>query len=207
MPQTKFDLRKYNLLALIILVFFVGFFAHEDQGFIALSNFVKDNLAVIAIIISPIIAWGVAEIVRKKSESNKQKYEVLKTLMSYRHIKGSHEFLSALNRINLVFDRDSEIKDLVKNLWRSYIDKEERKVTNQKEIELIYKISKKMGFDISEFEIDNFFISGTQIIQPISQNQNSNSTTSQNQSNLFSQDIKTDSITANSFTYNHVSYV
>lgn len=207
MPQTKFDLKKYYLFILIVSVFFIGFFAHEDKGFVALSNFVQNNLAIITVVISPLIAWGVAEVVRKKDESNKQKYDVLKTLMSYRHIKGSHEFLSALNRVNLVFDRDTEIKDLVKNLHRSYLNNEKIKVTNQKEVELIYKISKKMGFDISEFEIDNFFMQGLpqQIfpVQIIQQQPPSGQTTPpQSQTVSISGVANTNSITASSITSN-----
>lgn len=205
MPQTGIDLKKYRLWIVVILAFFVGFFAHKDASFMFLSNFVKENMSIIAVIFSPLIAWAVAEITRGKSESNKQKYEVLKTLMSYRHIKGSQEFLSALNRINLVFDRDPEIKEIVRNLWQSYVNNEDQKVRSQKEVELVYKIAKKMGFEISEFEIDNFFIQALpqqvfpiQIIKQASNGQMTPPPQSQTASVSGNMDIN--SITAGSIT-------
>lgn len=205
MPQTGIDLKKYRLWIVVILAFFVGFFAHKDASFMFLSNFVKENMSIIAVIFSPLIAWAVAEITRGKSESNKQKYEVLKTLMSYRHIKGSQEFLSALNRINLVFDRDPEIKEIVRNLWQSYVNNEDQKVRSQKEVELVYKIAKKMGFEISEFEIDNFFIQALpqqvfpiQIIKQASNGQMTPPPQSQTASVSGNMDIS--SITAGSIT-------
>jgi len=82
----------------------------------------------------------------------------LKELISFRHFKGSQNFLSALNRVILVFDNNEDIKRLVKELWNGYVNSENRSVSNHREVELIHAICKHMGRNVNEFEIDSFFI-------------------------------------------------
>lgn len=168
-----------------MLGIFVTLLMQKSQFFSALSNLVKQNIGIIAVIISPLIALWVGDMMRKKTDKHREEIEVLKNLISYRHHKGSSEFLSALNRIALIFDKNEKIKQQVKELWRSYTNKENPLVSKQKEVELVYEICKYKGYEVSEFEIDNFFVSdgpptGAPTIQIIQQNpipqQNSNST-------------------------------
>lgn len=188
-----------------MLGIFVTLMMQKSQFFVAISNLVKNNIGIIAVIISPLIALWVGDVMRKKTDKNKEEIEVLKNLISYRHNKGSHEFLSAINRIGLIFDKNEKIKYQVKELWRSYINKENQAVSKQKEIELVYEICKYKGYNLSEFEIDNFFVSdgppmGVPTINIIQQNpapqQNPNSTAS------VSGNSKTNSIVASSTTIN-----
>lgn len=148
----------------------IGFIVRDSATFLHYFETLKKNLAVFAVIFSPLITLVIAERLRQGADREDQKYDVLKNLISYRHIKGSHRFLSSLNRVNLVFDNDNQIKELVRSLWRSYVNNETQQITSQKEVELIHKISQKMGFDISEFDIDNFFMAKS--AQPISVIQN-----------------------------------
>ena len=75
-------------------------------------------------------------------------------------------------------------------------------MSKQKEIELVYEICKYKGYNLSEFEIDNFFVSNSPIaptIQIIQQNQtppqNPGSTASVSNNNM------TNSITSSSTTF------
>jgi len=192
------------MMITFLLGIFVTLLMQKSQFFSALSNLVKQNMSIIAVLISPLIALWVGDMMRKRTEKHKEEIEVLKNLISYRHHKGSPEFLSALNRIELIFDKNEKIKQQVKELWRSYTNKENLLVSKQKEVELVYEICKYKGYDVSEFEIDNFFVSDgppvgaptINIIQNPTTQQNHNSTASVSSNN------KTNSITSSSTTLN-----
>lgn len=161
-----------NFYLITIITFFIGVILtlifQKITFFIIVSDFVKEYLGIITIIISPLIALWVGDVMRRRSEANKQEYELLKDLISYRYARGSQEFLCSLNRIGLVFNRNEKIKRLIKELWRSYVNSENRLVSNQKEVELIHEICKYKNFDISEFDIDNFFVSkNSPVVSPI----------------------------------------
>lgn len=115
-------------------------------------------LSVGAILLAPVIAIFVGEQLRKRTEKEREEYETLRALVSFRHTTGSPEFLGALNRVVLVFDKNSEIKKLVKELWNGYVNGENPVVSKRRQIELIYAICKHMGRNVTEFEIDSFFV-------------------------------------------------
>lgn len=156
---------KNNYIFLITLAFLVGIFitlvAQRSPLFLTVSSFVKQYIGVIAIIISPLVALWAGNKISKNTEKRREEYEVLKNIISYRHNKTSHEFLSALNRTTLIFDRNEKIKQLIRNLWQSYVNKENSLVSSQKEVELIHEICKYKGYSVSEFDINNFFIQGS----------------------------------------------
>lgn len=197
---------KENYILSYIAIFLFGIFAtllmQNSQFFTSLSNLVKQNIGVVAVIMSPLIALWIGDVLRKRTDKNKEEIEVLKNLISYRHNKGSHEFLSALNRITLIFDKNEKIKQQVKELWRSYINKENLAVSKQKEIELVYEICKYKKYNISEFEIDNFFVHDGPPITPTIKifQQNQVPQQSPNSTASFLSDNKTNSITSSSTT-------
>ena len=105
---------KENYIALLLIAFLIGIFVtlmtQKSQFFFSLSKLVMQNIGIIAIIISPLIALWVGDKMRKRTDKDKEEIEVLKNLISYRHNKGSHEFLSAINRIGLIFHENEKIK-------------------------------------------------------------------------------------------------
>jgi len=200
---------KDNYISLIVISFLLGVFAilvmQKSQFFMTLSDFFKKYIEIITVVVSPLTALWVADIMRKRTDKNKEENEVLRNLISYRHQKGSSEFLSAINRIALTFDKNGKIKQQVKELWRSYTNKENPVVSRQKEIELVYEICKCKGYDISEFEIDNFFVSDGPIVTPviqIMQQQNPVSPQDPNSTASISNNNKTNCITSGSTTSN-----
>ncbi|MBU3924626.1 hypothetical protein KJ854_01680 [Patescibacteria group bacterium] len=144
----------YIVSILTVVFVIVGLFIARS-----LFGLNKETLMSIgAVILAPVIAIIVGEYLRQRTERQREEYETLKTLVSFRHTTGSHEFLGALNRVVLVFDKNKEIKNLVKELWNGYVNAESPAVSKRRQIELIYATCKHMKRDVTEFEIDNFFI-------------------------------------------------
>lgn len=192
----------YLISILTAVVGFIGLFIlHSSFG---LNK--ETTISIGAAILAPVLAIVVGEYLRQRTEKQREEYETLKALVSFRHITGSHEFLGALNRVVLVFDRNIEIKRLVKELWNGYVNVESPAVSKRRQIELIYAICKHMKRDVSEFEIDNFFIPATAPstsfpATPSSSSQNPNSTASDNSNFIIKTNSRSDhSITAGSFS-------
>ncbi len=189
----------YLVSSLSIIVGFVALFiVHYIFG---LNK--EITISIGAVIFAPVSAIIVGEYLRQRTEKQREEYETLKALVSFRHITGSQEFLGPLNRVVLVFDRNAEIKKLVKDLWSGYVNREDPTISKRRQIELIYAICKHMKRDVTEFEIDSFFIQAppSQVSTiPPSTPDNSNSTASNNndfitKTNSYSRH----SITASSF--------
>ncbi len=62
---------------------------------------------IIAILLSPIIAIGFGELLRKRSFKKDKRLAVLYNLMAYRDKVDSDEFLSALNSLKLFYQDES----------------------------------------------------------------------------------------------------
>ncbi|MDO8676674.1 MAG: hypothetical protein Q7K16_03450 [Candidatus Azambacteria bacterium] len=191
----------YLISILTAIIGFVGLFILHS--FFGLNK--ETTISIGAAIFAPVLAIVVGEYLRQRTERQREEYETLKALVSFRHITGSHEFLGALNRVVLVFDKNIEIKKLVKELWNGYVNIESPAVSKRRQIELIYAICKHMKRDVTEFEIDNFFIPATtpSISSPTTppySSQNSNSTASESSNFITKTNSRSDySVTAGSF--------
>lgn len=144
----------YVVSILTIIIGFVGLFI--GHSFFKLNK--EITISIGAAIFAPVLAIIVGECLRQRTQRQREEYDTLKELISFRHSRGSQNFLSALNRVILVFDNNADIKRLVKELWNGYVNKDEGAVSNRREVELIHAICKEMGRNINEFEIDSFFI-------------------------------------------------
>jgi len=197
-------LKKIQPIYIIsILTVVIGF-----AGLFILHSFFELNketvMSIGVAIFAPVLAIVVGEYLRQRTEKQREEYETLKDLVSFRHITGSQEFLGALNRVVLVFDGNIEVKRLVKELWTSYVNRENPTVSKRRQVELIYAICKHMKRDVTEFEIDSFFIPAPitqiQFQAPPSPLQNQNSTASDNSNFITKTNSQSDySITAGSF--------
>jgi len=74
---------------------------------------------IIAILLSPMIAIGLGELLRKRSFKKDKRLAVLYNLMAYRDKVESDEFLSALNSLKL-FYRDESLYSLTFELRKSF---------------------------------------------------------------------------------------
>ena len=150
-----------------------------------------------AVLMAPIFTIVIGEYLRLRSDRGKEEYETLKELIAFRHTKGSQEYLSALNKVILVFDNDKDIKRLVKEYWNGCVNLENSFVLNRRSVELIHAICKHMGRNVNEFEIDSFFIQVPIKLPPINTNQQNAPTSTAGSTH---QDGSTTSLSNNSIT-------
>ena len=92
---------------------------------------VKDIISIIAIIISPIVAVLVGQILQNREKKRADKMEVFKTLMVFRGLGWTPEKVKALNMIEVVFSNDKNVL----NQWKIYYDR--LCVENPNETELL----------------------------------------------------------------------
>lgn len=190
----------YIVSVLTAVIEFVGLFI--AYSFFRLNK--ETTMSIGAVILAPVIAIVAGEYLRQRTERQREEYETLKDLISFRHLKGSQNFLSALNRVILVFDNNVDIKRLVKELWNGYVNSENRSVSNRREVELIHAICKHMGRNVNEFEIDSFFIPASIPPTPATgatpQNPPSSTSGNTDQPPIITNSFISTSITAGSFT-------
>jgi len=111
---------------------------------------------IIAILLSPIIAIGIGELLRKRSFKKDKRLAVLYNLMAYRDKVESDEFLSALNSLKL-FYRDESLYSLTFELRKSF-QIEDLGRSNVLIVKIIKRICELEKFNhISVEDIDNLF--------------------------------------------------
>ncbi|MBU4419261.1 MAG: hypothetical protein KJ594_05225 [Candidatus Omnitrophica bacterium] len=111
---------------------------------------------IIAILLSPIIAIGVGELLRKRSFKKDKRLAILYNLMAYRNKVESDEFLSALNSLKL-FYQDENLYSLTFELRKSFqaTDLDRANVLIAKIIKRVCELEKFNH--ISTEDIDNLF--------------------------------------------------
>ena len=84
-----------------------------------------DNIAwtiinILAVLLSPIIALWISNIVQERKEKRKEKMQILKILMTQRFSVKNIEYVNALNLIDVVFVDSKDIRSAYKNLYNEY---------------------------------------------------------------------------------------
>lgn len=97
---------------------------------------------IIAILLSPIIAVVIGELLRKRNFEKQKKLEILHDLIAYRDRPDSIEFLRALNLLRLFFSKDNELKKLVNNLYEKFLKRDQGLVEPETCTNLVVKIIK-----------------------------------------------------------------
>src|SRR3989338_7595665 len=118
----------YLISILTAIIGFTGLFI--THLFFGLNK--ETTISIGAAIFAPVLAIIVGEYLRQRTERQREEYETLKALISFRHISGSPEFLGPLNRVILVFDKNSEVKKLVKDLWNGYVNKDDPVISKRR---------------------------------------------------------------------------
>src|SRR3989344_9014061 len=98
---------------------------------------------IIAIIISPLVAVPVGEILRKRNFKKESELRILNNLVSYRHKVESDEFLSALNSLKL-FYKNEGLNNLSFELRKSFQRQDASGEGDKGSSALIAKIIKKV---------------------------------------------------------------
>ena len=112
-----------------------------------------DVINIISIIVSPIIAVIVGQILQNNSKKRAEKLEIFKTLMVSRGLGWSVESVRALNVIEVVFGDDKNVL----NQWKIYYDRLCVENTNETELakiksegdKLLEVIAKSLGYKIT----------------------------------------------------------
>lgn len=112
-----------------------------------------DVINIISIIVSPIIAVIVGQILQNNSKKRAEKLEIFKTLMVSRGLGWSVESVRALNVIEVVFGDDKNVL----NQWKIYYDRLCVENPNETELakiksegdKLLEVIAKSLGYKIT----------------------------------------------------------
>ena len=88
-----------------------------------MENLTLNIINIIAIIISPIIAFGISNHIQDRKEKRKEKIQILKILMTQRFSPKNIEYVNALNLIDIVFIDSEKVRSAYKNLYSLYANK------------------------------------------------------------------------------------
>lgn len=124
---------------------------------------IQDLIMMGAILIGPLLAVQVTRYFDERKEIKDRKLKIFRTLMATRGYKFSHLHIEALNIIDIDFSKDKGVI----NTWKTYHSKLHKPITGDamsdaltlREIEpsfnkLLHEISKAVGYDFSETEIE-----------------------------------------------------
>ena len=71
---------------------------------------------IIALLLSPVIAVAIGELLRKRSFEKQKRLDTLYNLVAYRYKLDSDEFLQALNSLKLLFSKNEKLQKLLDEL-------------------------------------------------------------------------------------------
>ncbi len=119
----------------------------------------RDWLTIIALILGPILAVQITELLARRKESKQKKLDLFQKLMSTRATRLSPIHVEALNMIDLTFYGEKPVIEA----WRMYLDHLGTDSTtegwNQRVLDLLndllFKMSKSVGYDIDMLTIKN----------------------------------------------------
>jgi len=118
-------------------------------------------ISIAAIIISPIIAIYIGELLRKRNFKKEKRLAILNDLVAYRHKLESDQFISALNLIKL-FYKDKYLNSIIFEFRNKIIARDQGQGYETSINVLIVKLIKRLceleKFDyITEEDINNLF--------------------------------------------------
>ena len=84
-----------------------------------------DNIAwtiinILAVLLSPVVALWISNIIQNRKEKRKEKMQILKVLMTQRFSVKNIEYVNALNLIDVVFVDSKDVRSAYKNLYNEY---------------------------------------------------------------------------------------
>ena len=101
---------------------------------------------VIAIILSPIIAVIIGEVLRKKNFEKLKRLDVFYNLVAYRYKVDSDEFLQALNSLKIFFAKDEALKKLINGLHVAFEKRDNGEINTDKSEQIIIEIIKRVCY-------------------------------------------------------------
>lgn len=107
-------------------------------------------ITIFAIVFSPIVALKVQKKLDTLTDTRDRKLNVFKTLMATRADRNSLEHIKALNMIDVEFYDDKEVTDS----WNIYRCEIETEVGSKLFIDLLFAMSRSLGYNFSETLLD-----------------------------------------------------
>lgn len=89
---------------------------------------------ILAILLSPIIALWISNIVQDRKEKQKEKRQILKVLMTQRFSVKNIEYVNVLNLIDVVFVDSKNVRKAYKNLYNEYATTIDLNIENNRQI-------------------------------------------------------------------------
>lgn len=109
-----------------------------------------DIINIIAVITAPIIAVWVGQYLQNRVEKRKDKMQIFKTLMTSRIYGQTIDSVHALNSIDIVFEKDKNVRRAWKELFEKYcvekIGPNERKNVENAEYKLLEVMAISLGY-------------------------------------------------------------
>jgi hypothetical protein len=123
-----------------------------------------DWAMLIAVLLGPILAVRVSEIIAGIREDRDRKIGIFKTLMSTRATNLAPRHVEALNMIDVEFDKNKRKDKAVIAAWRTYLNCLNESTAHATDIwlknrrdalvELLYQMGVRLGYDFEKHEID-----------------------------------------------------
>jgi hypothetical protein len=138
-----------------------------------MSQTVLAVASIIAIVLGPVVALAIQRWADHRREKRQSKLWVFRTLMTYRATRLNHNFVQALNLIDVVFTQKNENEKNVRTAWKVLLDHlgtdqgnvQARERTFDLTIKLLVQMGKALRLDFDEVHLKR------QVYQPVGHSQ------------------------------------
>ena len=118
-----------------------------------------DVVTILALLLSPLIALQVSEMIQRRREGRQRRLGVFRTLMTTRATGVAHDHVQALNMIDIEFQGEDAKSKAVLNAWKAYLDHLNSPQTNEAVwvskkddlfVDLLYEMSRHLDYDFDK---------------------------------------------------------
>lgn len=123
-------------------------------------KFFQDNVEIIAILLSPLLAWMVTILYQNRAEKRKAKRDLFMVLMAKRKTNPPPiEFVDALNKIDVVFQENKNVRAAAKSYLDSLYEHSILQGTsNSYLLDMLSEMANVLGYkNLRQTEIDRFY--------------------------------------------------
>jgi hypothetical protein len=122
----------------------------------------SDILSIAAVLLSPLVALQISEVIGRRRERRQRRLNVFRTLMATRASVLAPEHVQALNMIDIEFHGSDTQSRAVLNAWKAYLDHLNQTQTDaalwgsRREdlfVDLLYEMSRHLDYDFDKTHI------------------------------------------------------
>jgi hypothetical protein len=134
-----------------------------------LSKHLFDVLTIIAILTGPVVALALQRFSEERRDKRQQRFFIFRTLMQYRATVLNHNYVQALNLIDIVFNADTVEEKAIRTAWKVLLDHlstpqlSPAALERQRQLSanLLLAMGKRLGYELDEVYLK------TQAYQPV----------------------------------------